>query len=56
VTALVSALVRELGSVGLVNGLLGEQLRELAEDVRASDEEVAEAFQVSGSAIPGLAP
>lgn len=56
VAALVTSLVRELGSVGLVNGLLGEQLRELADDVRASDEEAAEAFHVTGSAVPGLDP
>lgn len=56
VTALVNALAREVGSVGLVSALVAEQLRELAEDVRATDEEAAEAFTVAGSAVPGLGP
>jgi hypothetical protein len=56
VTTLITAMAREVGSVGLVNGLIGEQLRELAEDARATDEEAADAFAIAGSAVPGLDP
>jgi hypothetical protein len=56
VTTLINAMAREVGSAGLVNALIAEQLRELADDARATDEEAAEAFAISGSAIPGLDP
>lgn len=56
VATLVDALVREVGSTGLVSALLAEQLRELADDARATDEEAAESFTLAGSAIPGLDP